>query len=550
MRVEGVRQPAGEPVGQGKSPSNQAEIVRAVDPAHAATLRAVARSVHRGAWWRSVRRNGIAGAPGAARTFGILVVLLCLAMGEWVSLSGSPGLFRGDAMTERVVRRARQASRRPLSPSGQENGAMRAMNLSMAVVSLLFASGASFGQAATEWKVSAGGNGHWYGFANLPVNSSWANANAIAAATGAHLTTITSDAENRFVVTLSRSTPGAWITSCYRTAFGPLLGGYQDRLAPDFSEPDGGWRWVTGEPWGFVDVSTGGFNNFYCLPIPGVACLDNPNQSRAEDFVQLAFDGTGWNDVALDAVSCVGWLAPSVALEWDADCNGDGSVDYGQILSGELPDANGNFIPDCCEQGGTCPVNVAVNGSFEAGTPLNACTSETVASGDALGTGWMVTAGSVQRVRASATCATQGAPKFGDFFVDLLNGGEIRQAVATTPGRGYRLTFWLSGDCAGGPTTKRVTATLGSAAQNFDHACSGTGSQAWRSCSVEFIANASVTTLSLKSAVGGASNGPLVDGVRVEDISISCPGDVDGDGEVTGGDVGLVLLNFGACPGN
>ena len=241
---------------------------------------------------------------------------------------------------------------------------------------------------------------------------------------------------------------------------------------------------------------------------------------------------------------------PSYIIEWSADCNGDGIVDYGQILSGELADANANNIPDCCEQGTGCPANIVTNGSFEAGTPLNACASESVAAGTSIGTGWQVTSGSVQRVRTSSACAAQGSPKFGDFFVDLLDAGEIRQAVATTPGKSYRLTFWLSGDCAGGPTTKRMTAALGTASQTFDHACSGSGTQAWRSCSVEFIANAAITTLSLKSAAGGATNGPLVDGVRVEDISISCPGDVDGDGSVTGGDVSLVLLNFGDCPSN
>jgi hypothetical protein len=188
------------------------------------------------------------------------------------------------------------------------------------------------------------------------------------------------------------------------------------------------------------------------------------------------------------------------------------------------------------------------NGSFEAGTPLNPCTAETIAASNPLGGGWMVASGSVQRTRAIASCGSQGTPKFGDFFVDLLDSGEIRQAIATAPGRSYRLVFWLSGDCAGGVTTKRVTASLGSATQNFDHVCTGTGLQAWRSCSLEFIANSAITTLSLKSVAGGASNGPLVDGVRVEDISISCPGDVDGDGAVTGGDVGLVLLNFGNCP--
>jgi hypothetical protein len=36
-------------------------------------------------------------------------------------------------------------------------------------------------------------------------------------------------------------------------------------------------------------------------------------------------------------------------IEWSADCNNDGVVDYGQILRGDLPDANENGIPDGCE---------------------------------------------------------------------------------------------------------------------------------------------------------------------------------------------------------
>jgi formylglycine-generating enzyme required for sulfatase activity len=36
-------------------------------------------------------------------------------------------------------------------------------------------------------------------------------------------------------------------------------------------------------------------------------------------------------------------------IEWDADCNADGIVDYGQILAGTLADTNTNGIPDSCE---------------------------------------------------------------------------------------------------------------------------------------------------------------------------------------------------------
>ena len=36
-------------------------------------------------------------------------------------------------------------------------------------------------------------------------------------------------------------------------------------------------------------------------------------------------------------------------IEWSADCNNDGIVDYGQIRLGQLPDQNANNIPDTCE---------------------------------------------------------------------------------------------------------------------------------------------------------------------------------------------------------
>src|SRR5262249_27815933 len=36
------------------------------------------------------------------------------------------------------------------------------------------------------------------------------------------------------------------------------LGGYQDRNAPDYSEPAGGYRWVTGEPFVYTNWFTSG----------------------------------------------------------------------------------------------------------------------------------------------------------------------------------------------------------------------------------------------------------------------------------------------------
>ena len=45
---------------------------------------------------------------------------------------------------------------------------------------------------------------------------------------------------------------------------------------------------------------------------------------------------------------------PYFMVEWSADCNSDGIVDYGQILDGTLEDLDENGIPDCCDQGYAC----------------------------------------------------------------------------------------------------------------------------------------------------------------------------------------------------
>jgi hypothetical protein len=45
---------------------------------------------------------------------------------------------------------------------------------------------------------------------------------------------------------------------------------------------------------------------------------------------------------------CVG-IRTSALIEWSADCNNDGIVDFGQILQGQTSDANSDGIPDVCQ---------------------------------------------------------------------------------------------------------------------------------------------------------------------------------------------------------
>ena len=90
-----------------------------------------------------------------------------------------------------------------------------------------------------------------------------------------YLATITSQTEQDFIAqNLSEAVQqNAW------------LGGYQDGSAPDYVEPSGGWRWVTGEKWDYTHFEEGEPNNF----------------GGNEDYLHFygsGFRNDNWNDLA------------------------------------------------------------------------------------------------------------------------------------------------------------------------------------------------------------------------------------------------------------
>ena len=171
---------------------------------------------------------------------------------------------------------------------------------------------------AIEWKVSEGGNGHWYALVIAKGAVSWSAAQSAASGLGAHLATVLSEPEDVFVFALAE-TPAAWTGH-----FGPWLGG---RQIPR-----------TGEPWDYVGPDETFPND------GGKGSAVDENRLHYIDFIRR------WNDLPES-----GYGLRSAIYEWSADCNGDGIVDYGQCLDGTLSDVNSNNIPDCCEGGAACP---------------------------------------------------------------------------------------------------------------------------------------------------------------------------------------------------
>jgi hypothetical protein len=184
--------------------------------------------------------------------------------------------------------------------------------VAMAGAVALSVGGQAVAQDAVQWRVKDGGNGHWY--ARSTSTATWPDARALAESLGGHLATLTAPAEQNFLV-LRGAQPGDW------------LGGYA---------PAGqgcsvhAWHWVTAESWSYAPWA--------------------PPEPNYCDEIALTFASNGfpnWNNYYPGAPS-------NYWIEFEADCNDDGLVDYGQIRTGDLPDANNNNIPDCCEQGVSC----------------------------------------------------------------------------------------------------------------------------------------------------------------------------------------------------
>ena len=191
----------------------------------------------------------------------------------------------------------------------------------------------AMGEPPVEWKVSDGGNGHWYKWVKQLSGISWSSARSLCEAQGGYLATPTSLAENEFVFNLTLP------TSAWANYLGPWLGGFQ---APNSIEPNGGWQWVTGEPWSWTNWDE----------------LQPDNGSGLEGSLHYIHFFQRWNDWQNVPQN---W---SLIIEWSADCNNDNIVDYGQILSGQLLDTNTNGIPDICEVD-PCPGDIIQNNTVD-----------------------------------------------------------------------------------------------------------------------------------------------------------------------------------------
>ena len=219
--------------------------------------------------------------------------------------AAAPGRDRAHASADRAIQAA--------APS-QEQTKMLSKFTGVAAATAVGVSATVAGaqSAAVQWRVEDGGNGHWYEIG--PSTQLHNDAVAWAVARGSQLTALETQAEQAWALSLGgfpSGNQGAWI---------------------GMIETVSGWQWNTGV---FVEGNTW---------LPGNPC------GPCDEPVGVLFKDSMWGTGLADSTlvhCCAPYSRPIV--EWSADCNNDGIVDYGQILDGTFTDANSNGIPDSCD---------------------------------------------------------------------------------------------------------------------------------------------------------------------------------------------------------
>jgi Lectin C-type domain len=278
---------------------------------------------------------------------GVVAVAVVAGAARWLVSQGNPApsASAGASLRDSGPPGGASFAQPGTAPGHEQDSGMNrsaAAALVAGVAGLAIAGGAGAQNAAVQWKVSDGGNGHWYKIVSLAGTGKvyWSTCRDSAMSVGGDLACFTSEAETSAFIGLTAG----------QTRGNPWIGLFQDHSAPDFSEPRGGWRWCSGEPLAWTNWAPGEPNNA-------------GNEDWANMWISYGPPGT-WNDYQpTNPQGPDGYV-----IEWSADCNGDGIVDYGQCHDGTLPDYNGNNIPDCCERGEACVVgNYPVQWRVEEG---------------------------------------------------------------------------------------------------------------------------------------------------------------------------------------
>jgi hypothetical protein len=480
----------------------------------------------------TVARQARAIAAGAAVFSVVLACEMALISGVPAQNVPTAALLSGQAPPHGHPSSPDGAARNPIQEQEQQ---MNRATVAAAAAGLIVA-GESFAQsAAVQWRVAAGGNGHWYEIRRNPLGDGhwyFAEAKGSAEAHGAHLVIFSSVAESAALYALLDCAAIAGSTSVW-------VGLVQDRSASDYSEPNGGWRWVDGSPLTF---------NPWLSWEPSNAC--GWQQNAPQDWgAWVSWSGDGGLDDAGDPVPHCPDIVHHAVFEWSTDCNNDGVVDYGQCRDGSLPDYNSNNIPDCCEQGVPCSVGMYAvesrgseggNGHWYEVVPVRRYWADADAFARTRGGDLASLTSAAEDQLARRISSRVDWPWVGGFLdCTGVSGCCSGCAWRWTTGEPFSFTNWRPSEPNQAGVTERIAVT-----QSGWVDLGGTGFQMpsiieWSAdCDSDGIVDYGQI---LRGERPDANTNGVPDGCE-------CLADLNGDGVVQGADLGLMLAAWGSVP--
>jgi hypothetical protein len=395
-------------------------------------------------------------------------------------------------------------------------------------------------QQAVQWRVEDGGNGHWYALGSPAAN--WHDAAAHAVQMGGHLATLPSAGETAFAAGVAANEIVAYIGAAQ---------------ASGSAEPFGGWRWITDEPWSFESWH---FN------MDDAPC-GSSNGDGEQQFLWMHNSVGQWDDVNdRDFPGCPLEQRRGI-IEWSADCNNDGIVDYGQCRDGTLPDFDADNVPDCCERGYACvtgsyPVQWRVedggNGHWYLGVGFSTVTSWNDASAWATANGGHL-ATAIDLNEAGQIFLVAGRPLlWNSRFGPWLGGFQDTSATDfAEPSGGWRWVTgepWIENWGSGEPNNLNDQENHLHFITSFE---AGIPARRWNDFAESgggFVKSLIAEWSADCDSDGIVDYGQILRGERPDANTngvpdgCECIADLNSDGVVQGADLGLMLAAWGSVP--
>ena len=181
----------------------------------------------------------------------------------------------------------------------------------------------------------------------------------------------------------------------------------------------------------------------------------------------------------------------------------------------------------------TANANLLVNGSFESGAFVNqGSDTMSLAAGSGTISGWTVVTDTTAWIGPSNPFGLSASD--GSYFLDLTNYqtgapfAGMSQAIATTPGATYTLSFDLGSSTFWG-RPDAITASAAGTSATFSAPLTG-GNNDWQHVSMAFTASSALTTVLLQGVTGWQYIG--LDNASVDLVSGPGPGPAPDPGSV------------------